>query len=112
MQKIHRRRTIQADCKNFYTMSKKHLGLSIDPYTVEDIQKENRQRAKSLMKTTGGFTLGKRDKLKTFIAPKHLHPTTIDSLKNHPYFKQKLRERKMHKPTRGLPLSIKGKKEF
>ncbi len=66
-----------------------------------------------MYRTQAGFrTILKRDKLSTFIAPKNLHPSQIDDLQQNPYHITKQKKQAINKPTRGLPLNVKNKKEF
>ena len=64
------------------------------------------------MRTKSGWVIPKRDKYKTFIAPKNLHYSKIENLKNVPYFKEKAKEINILKPTRGFALNVPGKPEF
>lgn len=113
MQKQHQRQRIQKDPKNFYTYSKAHLGLSIDPYNLREVKRHNTIMNKTLMKTKKGFRpLIKRDKLSTFISPKQLHYSQIEDIKNNPYYITRGHAEQINNATRGLPLSDPNKQEF
>lgn len=88
---------VKGDKEFFYTYSEQHMGLSVDPYTVEDCRKRDAAEHRRKYLTDKGFeNVIKKDKNESIRHRLHLHPATVDDLRDCPYHLQKKRVRSIH----------------
>lgn len=104
-QKAELREIVRNDPNHFYTYSANYLSLSIDPFSTDEVKRNDEDHSKKLWKTKEGFqTILKKDKSEYKVHPKKPHVSKIDELNTHPWHQSKLEETKQLMNTRGEPI--------
>lgn len=91
------REKVRNDKEYFFTYSENYMGLSVDPYTLRECRKREAAEHKRKFFTEKGFeNVIKKEKEERIRHRLHLHPATVDDLKDCPYHLQKKRVHSVH----------------
>lgn len=86
----HLREQVRNDPNYFYTYSPEFMSLSVDPYTADEVRRQQEADHKSKFTVPQGFdNVLKRKKEETIRPHKYLPQSAIEDLKNFPYHEEK-----------------------